>query len=131
MASAADRAFVNTLNSVNSQLKTYFAYIMPWIGLGFSTFAFLALVLRKRREKNLLIYIFVWQYIIAIIYPLNIVFNDNQYTTKLFGYTLIFYVSDPVCKLSFMFMRFIYCISPWMQVVIYLFFSKHSNKTKK
>ena len=121
MTSSADAAFINTLNSVNNQLQLYFSYSAPWLGLAFSTFAFLALVLRKRRDKNLLIYIFVWQYIIAIIYPLNILFNDNQFTPKLFGYTLRQYVSDPVCKLGFMLLRYIYCIAPWMQVVIFLF----------
>lgn len=121
MASAQDLAYVKYLSSINTQLQTYFAYIAPWIGLGFSTFAFLALALRKRRDKNLLIYIFLWQYIIGIIYPLNIAFNDNQFTVKLFGYTLQQYVSDPVCKLNYMFIRYIYCISPWMQVVIFLF----------
>ena len=33
------------------------------------------------------------------------------------------FVSDPICKLSYMFLRFFYCASPWMQVVIFLLFS--------
>lgn len=118
MTSAADTAFIKLLTSVNSQLVTYFGYIAPWIGFSFSTFALLAIVLRKRRDRNLLIYIFAWQYTISTIYPLNVAFVDYTFSIKLFGYTLKQYVSDPVCKLSFMIMRYIYCIAPWMQVVI-------------
>ena len=131
MVSVGDLALLKTLNTVNSQLQTYFTYTAPWIGLGFSTIAFLALALRKRREKNLLIYILLWQYMIAIIYALNILFNDDQLTTRIFGYSLRTYVSDPFCKLSLMFMRYIYCISPWMQVVIYFFFLSANIRNKK
>lgn len=121
MSSSSDFAFASFLNSVNIQLRTYFAYCAPWLGLGFSTFALLALVLRKRREKNLLIYIFVWQYAIGIIYSLNIAFNDSQFSQTLFGFTLKQAISDPICKLSNMFLKLVYCLSPWMQVVIFIF----------
>lgn len=116
--SPQDLALVNSLSSINAKLQLYFSYSAPWLGLAFSIFATLALVLRKRRESNLLIYIFVWNYAIGIIYPLNMVFNDYQFSQKLFGYTFKQAVSDPVCKLSSFFVRFIYCASPWMQVVI-------------
>lgn len=118
MVSAGDLALISTLSSVNTKLQLYFSYSAPWLGLAFSIFATLALVLRKRRESNLLIYIFVWNYAIGIIYPLNMVFNDYQFSQKLLGYTFKQAVSDPVCKLSSLFLRFIYCASPWMQVVI-------------
>ena len=117
--SAGDLALINTLSSVNTKLQLYFSYSAPWLGLALSIFATLALVLRKRRESNLLIYIFVWNYAIGIIYPLNMVFNDYQFSQKLLGYTLKQAVSDPVCKLTNLFFRFIYCASPWMQVVIF------------
>lgn len=119
MASNQDLAKATFLNSVNTQLLLYFSYTAPWVGFALSIFATLALVLRKRRESNLLIYVFVWNYVIGIIYALNIVFNDSQFSQKLFGFTFKQAVSDPVCKLSNMFSKFIYCASPWMQVVIY------------
>ena len=120
MTSAQDKDFANALISVSSQLMLYFSYSAPWIGLALSTFTLLAFLLRKRRENKLLIYIFVWQYAIGVIYPLNILFNDPSYSQKLFGYTFTQSVADPVCKISNMFLRFFYCASPWMQVVLKL-----------
>ena len=113
---------VKLLSTVGSQLKLYFSYSVPWLALGFSTVALLVLVLRKRREKNLVIYLFAWQYAFVILFCLNLLFNDPQFYLKLFSYSLKQYVSDPVCKMSNMFLRFFYCASPWMQVVIYLSF---------
>ena len=118
MTSEQDLAIISTLSSVSNQLKLYFSYSVPWLGLVLSTFALLAFLIRKRRENNLLIYIFVWQYAIGVIYPLNILFNDPSYSLPLFGYTLRQSVADTVCKLSNMFLKFIYCTSPWMQVVL-------------
>ena len=120
MSSQQDQAFANYLISIGSQIYAIFSYSVPWLGLAISTFALVVLMLRKRRDGKLLIYIFKWQYAIAIIYWLNMVFNDNQYSERLFHYNLRVNVFDPICKLSFMFLRFIYCVSPWMQVVIYL-----------
>lgn len=118
MTSQQEQNLVNLLTSVNNQLKLYFSYCAPWVGLFLSAVALIVLVLRKRREKNLVIYLFTWQYAIGIIFSLNMVFLDPQFSQKLFGFTLKQYVSDPVCKLSNMFLRFFYCASPWMQVVI-------------
>ena len=117
--SQEDRDYINYLNSFNVELKYIFSYSIPWLGLAVSTFALLALIKRRRldRGKNLLIYIFQWQYAISIIYWLNMIFNDPQYSTLLFKYSLSQGVSDPICKLSFMLLRFIYCASPWIQVV--------------
>lgn len=119
MSSAENQAYISYLNSVNDQLQTIFIYSVPWIGLVISIFSTVGLILRKRRSRNLLIYIFKWRYAICIIYWLNILFNDSTFTKKLFKYTLTQDVSDPVCKVNFMFMRFFYCASPWMQVVIF------------
>ena len=117
--SQEDRDYINYLNSLNNEFKYIFTYSIPWLGLGVSTFALLALIKRSRldRRKNLLIYIFQWQYAISIIYWLNIIFNDYQYSRFLFNYSLIQGVPDLICKLSFMLLRFIYCASPWIQVV--------------
>jgi len=122
MSSQQDLYIINLLSSISSKLNLYFSYIAPWICLGLSTFAFTVLVLRKRREKNLIIYLFAWQYAFAIFFALNLVFNDPQFSLKLFNYTLKQYVSDPVCKLSNMILRFFYFTSPWMQVVIIIYF---------
>lgn len=120
MSSSQSTDFINLLISVNNKLQMYFSYSAPWLGLGVSTFALLAIVLRKRREKNLIIYIFAWEYILGIIFALNMLFNDPQFSVYNFGYTLTKYISDPVCKMSNMFLRFFYCASPWIQVVIFL-----------
>lgn len=122
MTTQAEKNFINNLNKVNSNLNLYFSYSAPWLGLSWSTVAFLVLLLRKRREKNLIIFLFTWQYAFGIIFSLNILFNDPQFSQNLFGFTLKQYVSDPVCKISNMFLRFFYCTSPWMQVVIYKIF---------
>ena len=122
MPSAQDLAFINNLISINSRVQLYFSYSGPWLGLAFSTFALLALVLPERREKNLIIYIFGWQYAIGVIYALNMLFNDPAFSQKLFGYTFKQSVSDPVCKLSNMLLRLFYCASPWMQVVLFFSF---------
>lgn len=117
--SQEDIAYINYLNSINNELKYIFSYSIPWLGIAVSTFALLALIKRTRlnRGKNLLIYIFQWQYAISIIYWINIIFNDPQYSRLLFKYTLNQSVPDLICKLSYMLLRFIYCASPWIQVV--------------
>jgi hypothetical protein len=126
MSSSQDIAYSKYLNNINLDLQRYFLYSAPLLGLVLSTFGLLALVLQKRRESNLLIYIFAWQYAIGIIYPINMVLDDSQYTTKVFGYTLKQYVSDPICKLNATFVRFLYCISPWMQVVIFIYVKSYN-----
>jgi hypothetical protein len=119
MTSENDKDYISYLNSVNLELQYIFLYTVPWFGLVCSTFSTIALAKRRRRgrEKNLLIYIFQWRYAISIIYWLNMVFIDDQYSTLLFNYNLRYSVPDPICKLRFMFLRFIYCASPWIQVV--------------
>ena len=123
MTSPEDKDYIYYLNSVNVELLYIFSYSVPWFGLAISTFALIALMKRRRRSqrKNLLIYIFKWQYAIAIIYWINMIFNDPQFFQKLFNYNLRINVPDPICKLSFMFLRFIYCASPWIQVVNAIF----------
>ena len=121
MTSQEDQDFAKYIISINAQIQYIFSYSVPWIGLTFSILALISLVKPRRRVqgKNLLIYIFKWQYSIAIIYWLNMIFNDPQFTLTLFNYNLRINVSDPICKLTFMFLNFIYCTSPWMQVVIF------------
>lgn len=122
MTSQQEKDLITLLTKVNSQLKLYFSYSAPWIGLALSIISLLVFVVRIRREKNLVIYLFAWQYAIGILFSLNMVLNDPQFVTNLFGFTLSRYVSDPVCKMSNMFLRFFYCASPWFQVVIFLVF---------
>lgn len=118
MASEQDKAFASYMVSASIQIYTIFSYSVPWVGIILSVFATIALMKPRRRRKNLLIYIFKWQYLISIIFWLNMLFNDSQFTLRLFNYSLMQSVSDPICKLSNMLLRFFYCASPWMQVVI-------------
>jgi hypothetical protein len=117
-----DQDFTKYLTSINVKLQYIFTYSVPWLGLALSILALIALIKPRRRVqgKSLLIYIFKWQYAIAIIYWLNLIFNDDPYSKKLFNYSLRQNLSDPICKLTFMLLKFIYCTSPWMQVVIFL-----------
>ena len=121
MTSSEDQDFVDYLASVNSQLQNIFSYSVPWLGLALSTFALIALMKHRRRGrgKYLLVYIFKWRYSIAIVYWLNMIFNDPQFSYRLFNYSLKLFVSDPICKLSYMFLRFFYYTSPWIEVVIF------------
>lgn len=118
MASEQDKAFASYMVSASIQIYTIFSYSVPWVGIILSVFATIALMKPRRRRKNLVIYIFKWQYLISIIFWLNMLFNDSQFTLRLFNYSLMQSVSDPICKLSNMLLRFFYCASPWMQVVI-------------
>ena len=120
--SPEDQNIVKYLISVSDKLHLIFTYSVPWFGLALSIFAIMALMKSRPRNrgKNLLIYIFKWQYSIAIIYWLNMIFNDEQNSLELFNYSIRRNVSDPICKLTTMVKQFFYCVPPWMQVVIYL-----------
>ena len=120
--SQEDQDIATYLVSVSLKLQLLFSYSVPWLGLAVSIFVIIALMKSRRRNrgKHLLIYIFKWQYAIAIAYWLNIIFNDDLYSSNLFNYNIRRNVSDPICKLTSMFLRFFYCASPWMQVVIFL-----------
>ena len=122
MTSSEDQDFINYLSSVSIQLQHIFSYSVPWLGLAVSTFALIALMKPRRRGqgKNLLIYIFKWRYAISIVYWLNMIFIDYQFSYILFNYSLKQFFPDPICKLSNVFLRFFYCASPWMEVVIFL-----------
>ena len=119
---AQDVTYVNYLLSVMDDVQAAFSYSLPWFGLLISTFAALALIIPKRTHKNLLIYIFQWQYTIAIIYWLNMAFINPPFSLTLFNYSLRASVPDVVCKLSPMISNFIFCAAPWMQVVIFIYF---------
>ena len=123
MTSSEDQDFRKLISSVRAQLQYIFSYSIPWLGLGVSIFALIALMKPRRRGrgKNLLIYIFKWRYAIAIVYWLNMIFIDYQFSYILFNYSIRLNVSDPICKLRYVFMRFFYFVSPWMEVVIFFF----------
>lgn len=122
MTSAQDIAFGLAISSANNQITQYFSYTMPWLTIGCNLVALSVLYFRKRIEQNIVIFIFKWQYLLGILYALNMLTNENQFSQTLFKYVLTENVSDPVCKLRFLFLRFIYCLSPWMQVVLSFFF---------
>lgn len=118
MSNPQDIAYMNYLLTVMDNLQAAFAYTLPWLGLVVFTFAALALIIPRRKEENLLVYIFKWQYSIAIVYWLNMAFINPPFSLKLFNYSLRASVPDVICKLSPMISNFIVCAAPWMQVVI-------------
>lgn len=119
MSGGQDYDLATSLSNVNTKMPIIFSYFVPWIGLAISIFATVVLLLRKRTEDNqsLLIYIFQWQYAIGIVFWLNMIFLDFNFTKNLFGYNLRSYVPDIACKLVPMICKFLYCSSPWIQVV--------------
>lgn len=121
MSSSQDYEFALYLSYVNFQIPIIFSYFVPWIGLAVFAFATVILIVRKRTEENLLIYIFQWQYAIGVIFWLNMIFIDHKFTTFLFKYNFHINFADIICKLITMISTFINCLSPWMQVVTYLF----------
>lgn len=110
------------LQQISTNLPIYFSYCIPWISLVLGLFSMCVLFFKKRQEKNIIIFIFKWQYIINVLYALNMVFNDNTFTVNLFNYNLNIGILDPFCKMHYVSVRFIYCLSPWMQVVNFFFY---------
>ena len=117
MPSSQDYEFAVYLSFINVQIPVIFSYFVPWIGLAIFAFATLILIVRKRTEENLFIYIFQWQYAIGVIFWLNMIFIDYKFTPILFKYNIRINFPDIFCKLITMISTFINCLSPWMQVV--------------
>ena len=119
MSSSQDYDFAFSLSTVNTQMPIIFSYFVPWIGLAICIFATVVLLLRKRTEDNqsLLIYIFQWQYAISVVFWLNMIFFDYNFAKNLFGYNWRSNMPDIICKLVPMICKFLYCSSPWIQVV--------------
>lgn len=119
--------FINSiwLMRVNQLLPEYFSYSLPWTCLLTSLFALLALFGSKkptrspRRDNSLqlLVYLYKWQYVVILIYSINMITNDSQFTLKLFGYTSKKISLNAICKICLVFERLIYCLAPWFQVV--------------
>lgn len=117
MTSTQDLLYAKWLSQVSSKISLYYSYSIPWMTIICNLFALGVLFFRKRTEENLLILIFKWQYFIGLIYSLNMVFNDNVFSYSLFNYVSTQNVADIVCKLHLIWMKYIYCMAPWMQVV--------------
>lgn len=117
MSSNQDYDFGLYLSNINTQIPLIFSYFVPWVGFAIFTFTSLVLIIRKRTEENLFIYLFQWQYAIGVLFWLNMILSDPRFTLRIFGYSYRA-ASEPVCKLIPMVSKFIYCASPWMQVVI-------------
>lgn len=121
-ATPAEREWATQLINANNKLSEIYGYIFPWIGLTFSSFAFVSLIIRNRGDQNLLIFLFKWQYALCIIYSLNMAFLDNRFTVYITKYTFTLYISDGTCKVVNMLKNFIYCVPTWLQVVSLFFF---------
>lgn len=116
---SSSEAYSKYLYNLIIKLPIYFTYFMPWIGLSCAIFACGALFLRKRTEDSIIIFLFKWQYTICVLYVLNMIFIDTQFSIIILNYLSTYNVADIVCKVQLIGMRFIYCLSPWMQVVKY------------
>lgn len=124
--SAADTQYMVYLLSISQQMPIYFSYFMPWIGLACGIIALIVLFFFKPTEDTIIIFIFKWQYSIVVLYSLNMIFIDSIFSVPLFGYNPGMNVSDALCAIQYVLMRFIYCLSPWMQAVTYCFLTKLS-----
>lgn len=105
------------LSWIAIKLPVFFSYFMPLVGLSSGLFACAVLYLSKHSEVTPVIFIFKWQYVIGVLYALNMIFNDPMFTSSLFPYNPNEFVSNAFCKVQTIIMHFFYCISPWIQVV--------------
>lgn len=128
--SAADTQYMVYLLSISQQMPIYFSYFMPWIGLACSIIALIVLFFFKPTEDTIIIFIFKWQYSIVVLYSLNMIFLDPIFSVPLFGYNPGMNVSDALCAIQYVLMRFIYCLSPWMQAVTYYILANWVSGTK-
>ena len=117
MDSNEDILYATQLSKISNRIVLYYAYCVPVMTIGCNLFALGVLFFRKRTEEYLVILIFKWQYLIGLIFALNMIFNDNTFSYNLFKYVLTQNVSDLVCKLHLVLMKYFYCMAPWMQVV--------------
>lgn len=120
MTSLEDAIYINYLASIRNKSNLYFSYSLPWMSIGWSTFALFSLYIRRRVEKNLLLFLFKCRYWLCLAYALNMVLQDPNFTSVLFGYNTNFNIIDAFCKMRTSLQMFIYCIPPWMHVVINL-----------
>lgn len=115
----ADRQYSYYLFQVQSDLNKYFSYSILWIALVSELFALCALFLRRRLdvENTTIIYLFKWQYSLGFLYVVNAIANTQDFTYPLYNYFPGYNFPSVGCKLRNFLEKFIYCLSPWMQVV--------------
>lgn len=94
----------------------YFYGLISMFSFFWNIFALYA-SFRKSTKENLTIMIFRAQYIIGIMYELNMILNDEIYSYRIFNFSLIQNVPDFACKILLVLNRYLYCSSPWLQVV--------------
>lgn len=117
MATPSELEFIQILSDIDIKTSTYFSYTLPWIGLACSSIAFVTLMVRKYGDQNMLYFLFKWQYALCVVYSLNIVFFDSNYTKFIGNYVFIRNVTDSACKFFNMIAKYIYCLPSWLQVV--------------
>lgn len=123
MASQQDFLYAEKLTNIKNIIIKYYSYSLL-LPIFWNCFAFIAFFFSKetgsyfqRREKQLIILIFKYQYGIALLFTLNMVLIDGLFSYNLFGYVLTMNVSDTVCKLRLVLNKYLYCIAPCYQVV--------------
>lgn len=129
MTTQQERSYLLLLSQITNLIPVYYSYCIPWITIGCDIFSLGVLFFRKRKDKNINIMILKCQYIMNLIYALNMILNDNVFSLTLFNYILTQNVSDFVCKLHFVLMRYFYCMAPCMQMV-YLYLLIFLNQIK-
>lgn len=104
---------------VSTKMIEYFAYSFLWIGLVSEVIALSVLFLRRRsRVQNTnYIYLFKWQYSVGMLYILNMIFNNENFSDILFGYQVQRGLPDAGCKIQNFANNLILCSPSWMQVV--------------
>ena len=117
MVSQEDSSYAALLNQISNQLVLYFSYSIPWTAIFISLLVLCVLFFRKRTEKTLIILVFKAEYIICLVFALNMILNDDVFSFGLFKYVSTQNVDDIVCKLHLVLMKYFYCMAPWMQVV--------------
>lgn len=106
------------LGQINSQILNAFSFSVPWMSLACSSFAFLLFAIHKHNHKNVLFFLFKWQYACCFVYSLNLILLDKHFTSTIFSYNPNRGVNDAICKTVNFASKLVYCIPSWMQVMI-------------
>lgn len=116
-AISSDQLYITYLSNINAWSSYYFGLTLPYASLVWNLFTIVVLFFKRRNEKTTMIFFFKWQYVINIIYALNIILLDVNFTQRIFFYSANNNVPDIICKAYNIVSNFIYSLAPWIQVV--------------
>ena len=117
---SAELNYALYVKNTMDKIQKYYTWSVPWFSIALELFTLGVLFLRKPSlvDKTNVIYLYKWQYVIGIIYALNMIFNDSDFASSLFGYDLTQNMTDAACKVTYFSRHYIYFLPSWMQVVI-------------